>query len=91
VSHDHGLWTCVCGQMAATPHLVALLIGLGVNELSESPSQAPMIKDVIRKMHYSAAAELAQKALESHSAEHVEKLCRDLITEIAPEVIDISD
>ena len=90
VSHDHGLWTCVCGQMAASPHLVPLLVGLGVDELSVSPSQAPMIKDVIRKMYYSGAAELAQKALESHSAEHVEKLCRKLIADIAPEVIDIS-
>lgn len=90
VSHDHGLWTCVCGQMAASPHLVPLLIGMGVDELSVSPAQAPMIKDVIRKLYYSAAAELAQKALESNSAEHVEKLCLDLITEIAPEVIDFS-
>jgi phosphotransferase system enzyme I (PtsI) len=90
VSHDHGLWTCVCGQMAASPHLVPLLVGLGVDELSVSPSQAPMIKDVIRKMHYSSAAELAQKALESHSSQHVEKLCRDLIADIAPELIDIS-
>lgn len=90
VSHDHGLWTCVCGQMAASPYLVPLLIGLGVDELSVSPSQAPMIKDVIRKIYYSGAQELAQKALESRSAEHVEKLCRDLITEIAPEVVDIS-
>lgn len=91
VSNDHGLWTCVCGQMAASPYLVALLVGLGVDELSVSPSQAPMIKDVIRKMHYSGAAELAQKALESPSSEHVEKLCRDLITDIAPELIDISE
>lgn len=91
VSHDHGLWTCVCGQMAASPHLVPLLIGMGVDELSVSPSQAPMIKDVIRKMYYSSAAELAQQALESTSAEHVEKLCRDLIIEIAPEVIGLSN
>jgi phosphotransferase system enzyme I (PtsI) len=91
VSHDHGLWTCVCGQMAANPHMVPLLVGLGVDELSVSPSQAPMIKDVIRKMHYSGAAELAQRALESSSAEHVTKLCRDLITEIAPEVIGFTE
>jgi phosphotransferase system enzyme I (PtsI) len=91
VSHDHGLWTCVCGQMAASPHMVPLLVGLGVDELSVSPSQAPMIKDVIRKMHYSGAAELAQRALESSSSDHVEKLCRDLIMEIAPEVIGFTD
>jgi len=90
VSHQHGLWTCVCGQMAATPDLVPLLIGLGVDELSVSPSQAPLIKDVIRKLYYSDAANLAQQALVSDSAEHIAKLCHDMIVEIAPEVLEIS-
>ena len=90
VGRKNGLWICVCGQMAATPYLVPLLIGLGVDELSVSPSQAPLIKDVIRKLHYSQAADLAQKSLTCDSAEHVEKLCRDLIAEIAPEVLEIS-
>ncbi|MDF7807296.1 phosphoenolpyruvate--protein phosphotransferase [Pontiellaceae bacterium B12219] len=89
VSRKYGLWTCVCGQMAASPHLVPLLIGLGVDELSVSPSQAPVIKDVIRKLYYSSAVELAQKALNSASAEHVEHLCRELIEEIAPEVLEL--
>jgi phosphotransferase system enzyme I (PtsI) len=90
VCREHGLWSCVCGQMAATPHLVPLLVGLGIDELSVSPSQAPLIKDVIRKLHYSSAVDLAQKALSSDSAEHIEKLCQDLIAEIAPEVLQIS-
>ncbi|MDF7800653.1 phosphoenolpyruvate--protein phosphotransferase [Pontiellaceae bacterium B1224] len=90
VSQKNGLWTCVCGQMAASPQLVPLLIGLGVDELSVSPSQAPVIKDVIRKLYYSDAVELAQKALNSSSSEHVQQLCYDLIEKIAPEVFEIS-
>lgn len=90
VSHKYGLWTCVCGQMASTPHLVPLLVGLGVDELSVSPAQAPMIKDVIRKLTYSSAVDLAQKSLASPSAENVERLCRVLISEIAPEVLELS-
>jgi phosphotransferase system enzyme I (PtsI) len=89
VSRQFGLWTCVCGQMASTPQLVPLLIGLGVDELSVSPSQAPVIKDVMRKLYYSSAVELAQKALSSASAEHVDDLCRALIKEIAPEVLKL--
>lgn len=91
VSHKHGLWTCVCGQMAADPVLVPLLIGLGVDELSVSPSQAPMIKDVIRKLFYSGAVELARQALASSSAEHVEKLCHEMIERIAPELLELSE
>jgi phosphotransferase system enzyme I (PtsI) len=91
VSHQHGLWTCVCGQMASSPQLVPLLVGLGVDELSVSPSQAPMIKDVVRKLYYSGAVELAQKALVSSSAEHVDNLCHEMIKQIAPEVLELSE
>ena len=91
VSHEYGLWTCVCGQMASDPILVPLLIGLGVDELSVSPPQTPMIKDVIRKLHYSEAIELARQALNSDSSEHVSQLCRDLIADIAPEVLEFSE
>lgn len=91
VSHKEGLWTCVCGQMAADPVLVPLLIGLGVDELSVSPSQAPMIKDVVRKIHYSSAIELAQQALGSVSAEHVEELCHSMIRKVAPEILELSE
>jgi len=91
VSHGHGLWTCVCGQMASDPVFVPLLIGLGVDELSVSPSQAPMIKDVIRKLFYSSAVELARKALESPSKEYVEQLCHEMIEQIAPEVLELSE
>jgi phosphotransferase system enzyme I (PtsI) len=91
VSHKHGLWTCVCGQMAADPQLVPLLVGLDVDELSVSPSQAPMIKDVIRKLYYTDAVELAQKALVSNSSEHIEELCYKMIKEIAPEVLELSE
>jgi phosphoenolpyruvate-protein kinase (PTS system EI component) len=85
------LWTCVCGQMASNPLLVPLLIGLGVDELSVSPSQAPMIKDVVRNLYYSEAVKLAQKALVSSSSDSVDVLCHELIEKIAPEVLELSE
>jgi len=91
ISHKHGLWTCVCGQMASNPILVPLLIGLGADELSVSPPQAPVIKDVIRKLYYSQAKDLAQKALASIDANAVNLLCHQLIEQIAPEVLEFSE
>jgi len=91
VSHKFGMWTCVCGQMAADPLLVPLLVGLGVDELSVSPSQVPMVKDVIRNLYYSGAIVLAQKALISTSAENVERLCHEMVRQIAPEVLELSE
>ena len=91
VSHKHALWTSVCGQMASDPLYVPLLIGLGVDELSVSPPQAPMIKDVIRKLLYSNAVELARKALQAPSEKYVEQLCHEMIEQIAPEVLELSE
>ena len=89
VSHKHGLWTTVCGQMASTPMLVPLLIGLGVDELSVSPSQAPIIKDMIRKLYYSDSVELARQSLLSTSAEHIEELCLGMVERVAPELLEL--
>ena len=91
VSHKHGLWTCVCGQMASNPILAPLLIGLGADELSVSPPQAPVIKDVIRKLYYSQAKDLAQQALASTDTDTINQLCHQLIEEIAPEVLEFSE
>lgn len=91
ICHRFGLWSCVCGEMASTPHLVPLLVGLGIDELSVSPQQAPLIKDVIRKLYYTDAVKLAQKALISESSEEVENHCLKLISKIAPEVLEFTE
>ena len=90
ICHRFNLWSCVCGQMASIPHLVPLLVGLGVDELSVSPKEAPLVKDVIRKLYYTDAIELAQKSLISESADEVEKHCIKMIKKIAPEVLEFS-
>ena len=77
--------------MASIPHLVPLLVGLGVDELSVSPKEAPLIKDVIRKLYYSDAVELAQKALICESSNEVEMHCIEMIREIAPEALEFTE
>ncbi len=90
ICHRFGLWSCVCGQMASMPHLVPLLVGLGVDELSVSPQHTPIIKDVIRKLYYTDAVKLAQQSLISESSDEVEKYCKDMISQIAPEVLEFT-
>lgn len=79
----------VCGQMAASPDLVPLLIGLGVDELSISPPSVPMVKDVIRNLRYAECAELAKKALAAASAEEVLAGCRALLSKRSPEILEL--
>jgi phosphotransferase system enzyme I (PtsI) len=89
VSHEHGIWTGVCGEMAANPLLVPLLVGLGVDELSVNAPGLPLVKDVIRSLRYSQAEELGQAALRSGSADEVMHNCHQLLAQLAPEILEL--
>ncbi len=87
--HAHRIPVAVCGQMAANPDLVPLLIGLGVDELSISPPSVPLVKDVIRNLHYSECIALAKDALDSGSAEEILQQCRALLAKRSPEILEL--
>lgn len=86
--HKHGIWTGVCGEMAANPLMVPLLLGLGADELSVSPAMIPIVKKVIRNAELSQAQALAVDALQSNSGEQVLSKCREMVTNIAPEILE---
>lgn len=73
-AHQYGKWAGVCGEVAADPLVVPVLIGLGVDELSMNPSDIPRAKEIIRGMDPAAAARLAEKALTCASAREVREL-----------------
>lgn len=85
---EHGIWTGVCGEMAANLLMVPLLVGLGADELSVSPVMVPMVKRIIRCLKYSQALQLAETALKSRSASEILEQCRKLVEQIAPELLD---
>lgn len=58
----------VCGEAAGDPELVALLVGLGVDELSVSPARLDEVRSTIRSLSAVAAREAAALALEAQSA-----------------------
>ena len=89
VSHEHGLWTGICGEMGGNPLLVPLLIGLGIDELSINAPGVPLVKDVICNLRFTQAEVLAQQALRSGTAEEVLENCRQLVKEIAPEILEL--
>ena len=86
---DAGIPVAVCGQMAASPELVPLLIGLGIDELSVSPPSALLIKDVIRNLHRSDCEELASEALRVGDGSQVLQQCRDLLKKTSPEILEL--
>ncbi|MBN6518184.1 phosphoenolpyruvate--protein phosphotransferase [Acinetobacter pittii] len=73
-AHKYGKWVGICGELAADPKAVPILIGLGVDELSMSPNSIPLVKAQIRTLNYSQAQVLAKRALECDSATAVRQL-----------------
>ncbi len=90
-SHRHGIWTGVCGEMAGSPILAPLLLGLGVDELSASPGAIPLVKDVIRHIRHSEAVDLAEAARGIATGAEMMDLCRELVRRAAPEILELAD
>ncbi len=88
-AHDSRIPVAVCGQMAASPEMVPLLIGLGVDELSISPPSVPMIKDVVRSLRYTECARLAEGALQARTPDDILEECCALLAKRAPEILEL--
>ncbi|WP_097650372.1 phosphoenolpyruvate--protein phosphotransferase [Candidatus Chloroploca asiatica] len=73
-AHRHGRHVAVCGELGGDPKATALLIGLGVDELSCSPGSIPHVRAAIRATSYADAQALAHQALEAPDAAAVQAL-----------------
>ncbi|MBJ9976288.1 phosphoenolpyruvate--protein phosphotransferase [Pseudomonas sp. S75] len=73
-AHAEGKWVGVCGELAADPQAVPVLLGLAVDELSVSARSIAEVKALVRQADYSTARALACEALQQDSAEAVRAL-----------------
>jgi phosphoenolpyruvate-protein phosphotransferase len=69
-----GREVAVCGGLASDPDAVALLVGLGIRELSAVPASIPMLKRIVRSLDAANCRELARRALELEDAGAVRAL-----------------
>lgn len=70
-AHNSGIWVGVCGEMGGDPEALPVLIGIGIDELSMSPSLIPHAKSLIREMNYEDAKNLIPVALDQETAADV--------------------
>jgi phosphotransferase system enzyme I (PtsI) len=61
----------VCGEMAADPLLVTLLVGLGFRSFSMTPAAIPIVKRSLMTIDTEGAALVVRQALEARSADEV--------------------
>lgn len=72
-----GRWLGVCGSLGSDPAATAILIGLGVTELSVAPGQIALIKAVVRRLDIPTCRSLAQRALACADAGEVRTLVKE--------------
>ena len=70
----HGRHVAVCGEAAADPSVVPLLVGLGVEELSVTPGAIASVRSTLAGLDRSACETLARQALRAGSLTEVRAL-----------------
>lgn len=75
--HAQDCWISVCGELASDPQAVAVLLGLGADELSVNPRQVAHIKAHIRQLSQTRMARQAQDLLGLADAASVRHCLRD--------------
>jgi phosphotransferase system enzyme I (PtsI) len=68
-AREAGIEVSVCGDLAANPLGLFLLLGLGVSAFSVSSSVLPEVKKVVRAVTIAGARSAAEEALAARSAE----------------------
>jgi phosphoenolpyruvate-protein kinase (PTS system EI component) len=75
----HDRHVAVCGEAAANPLAAALLVGLGVDELSVTPSSIGPIRAVLASLDVDACREAADRACAAGSAGEVRAIAEALL------------
>ena len=66
-----GIPVSVCGEMASNPLAVPILVGLGIGELSVTPSAVPIVKEIVHALDQREVEGDARRAREAGTAKEV--------------------
>lgn len=75
------VFVSICGEMAADTLAVPLLVGLGLDSLSVSPSAIPFIKKIIRSLNYGEVKILAEECLKMKTEDEISCRLKDFFND----------
>jgi phosphotransferase system enzyme I (PtsI) len=76
----------LCGQMSGNPTYTMLLLGLGLRQLSVTPSAIPEVKKVCRSVTVGECEEVARRALSMEHARDIKNFLRKELKKHVPEL-----
>ncbi|MFO7729116.1 MAG: phosphoenolpyruvate--protein phosphotransferase [Desulfonatronovibrio sp.] len=83
--HEAGIEVSLCGEVAADPYCVPILMGMQIDSISLNPQGIPGIKRIIRQTTMDECKELLKKVLESDDVQKSNKLVKERIFTRSPE------
>jgi len=76
-AQHHGMPISVCGEMAGEPRFAALLLGLGLRNLSMAPRNIPRVKQRIRSLDMVGATRRARAIMDQSDSGRIAALLDD--------------
>lgn len=86
-ARKHDVPVSVCGQMSSDPKFTALLLGMGLRQLSVTPHAIPEIKQAIRALKIPQAEEIAARAATLEVSRDIENYLRGELKKACPELV----
>jgi len=78
-AHAAKIHVGLCGELAGEPKAIPLLVGLGLDELSMTPTAIPQAKQIIRSLTIPQARKIAQHALTLSTAAEVDQYLEEVL------------
>lgn len=83
-AHQAGIPIAICGEMAADPLHVLILLGMGLEEFSMNPVSIPKVKKILRMVRYEEIKGLVEKLFEFSTAVEIKRYLRGWVRERFP-------
>jgi phosphotransferase system enzyme I (PtsI) len=84
-----GIPVAICGEMAAEPAYVMVLMGLGLQEFSMNPISIPKVKRLLRMSRFEETQALAEDVSQYSTASEIEGHVRQWMAERFPEEVPL--
>ncbi len=84
-AHQNGIEVSLCGEVAADPFCVPILLGMQIDSLSMNPQAIPGIKRIIRQTTMAECKDLLRRVLDCRTVNKINKLVMDSIFQRFPE------
>jgi phosphotransferase system enzyme I (PtsI) len=86
IARNNQTGVTICGEFAATPAAIPLLLGMGLRSFSMNPHALPEAKKIIRSMPVPQCERLYKRTRSMHTAGEIERECMRFIKKQVPDL-----